>query len=80
MINTEKLARLLRDIQKEHGRIPEGTKIVGPNWLPDTLLGFEVIRCETVSAPTLSCPASWKQARDFEDGFSEEDYWQEETP
>ena len=72
MIDIEKLAKLFRDIQREHGRIPEGTRIVGPDWLPSTLLGFEVIRCETMTTPTLSCPASWKQARDFEEYFPEE--------
>jgi len=73
MIDIEAIAKLLRDIQREHGRIPKGTKIVGPEWFPDILLGFEVVRCETLTTPTLSCPAHWKQARDFEDYFPEED-------
>ena len=72
MIDIEAIAKLLRDIQLEHGALPEGTSIIGPEWFPDEVLGLKVIRGHTIATPTLSCPASYKQARDFEDYFPEE--------
>ncbi len=71
-MNIEAIAKLLRDIQREHGALPEGTSIIGPEWFPDEVLGLKVIRGHTIATPTLSCPASYKQARDFEDYFPEE--------
>ena len=72
-MNIEAIAKLLRDIQSEHGALPEGTCIIGPEWMPDEVLGMKVIRGHTIATPTLACPASYKQARDFEDYFPEED-------
>ena len=72
-MNIEKIAELLRNIQREHGAIPEGTCIIGPEWMPETLLGIKVVRGPTIATPTLSCPASYKIARDFEDYFPYEE-------
>ncbi len=34
-MNIEAIAKLLRDIQREHGTLLEGTCIIGPEWMPD---------------------------------------------
>jgi hypothetical protein len=71
-MNIEAIAKLLRDIQREHGALPEGTCIIGPEWMPDEVLGLKVVRGRTITTPTLSLPASYKQACDFEDYFPED--------
>jgi hypothetical protein len=65
------IAEALRECQIQHGRLKDGWRFIsGPECEVTHILGVEVVIVPTYAGLTLTEPATYKQARCFEDVVS----------